>query len=209
MSTSAPPPSPKPVGEIVLDNTPGAFAQAGDLQFHKRGPPPSQTRKNSKFLYEKLFPILKSRIDSKGESTAPANQVDDSGGFLSGYQEMRLKGHTMAVRSLDWAPDPSTWYPNTQSSTDIPTQMELASGSMDKSLMIWNVSDSGDTKKPINIFRQHSGYIERVCYQPFNPNVIASGSTDQTVKIFDKRFGKFNSFKTSFLLFAFSISLNV
>jgi WD40 repeat protein len=76
-----------------------------------------------------------------------------------------LEGHTYYVTSVAFSPDGQI----------------IASGSLDKSVRIWQVSGSGSEGRYLD---GHSGSVFSVAYSP-NGNLIASGSHDKTVRLWN------------------------
>lgn len=77
-------------------------------------------------------------------------------------QELRtLKGHSFLVHSVCFSPDGSM----------------LASGSWDKTVKLWRVSNG----KEMKTIKGHSSYVSSVCFSP-DGSMLASGSNDGTVK---------------------------
>ncbi|MBO5838121.1 MAG: PD40 domain-containing protein, partial [Bacteroidales bacterium] len=70
--------------------------------------------------------------------------------------------HSNLVYSVSWSPDGKY----------------LASGSGDKTLIIWDAK-SGEKLKTL---KGHSSFVESVCWSP-DGKYLASGSWDNTVKI--------------------------
>ncbi|CRK88440.1 CLUMA_CG002226, isoform A [Clunio marinus] len=64
--------------------------------------------------------------------------------------------------------------------------LHLTSFSDDKSVRIWDIA----TEKETNIFQHHEDYIRAGVVHPTSDNTIASGSYDNTIKIYDTRLDK-------------------
>ncbi|KIM29757.1 hypothetical protein M408DRAFT_107279 [Serendipita vermifera MAFF 305830] len=80
---------------------------------------------------------------------------------------MPLKGHTGNVTSV-------TWSPNGQN---------IASGSDDYTIRIWDASTGAPVGGPL---RGHLGGITSVIYSP-DGRYIVSGSEDRTIRVWDAR----------------------
>ena len=87
--------------------------------------------------------------------------------LLSGKIYKTLTGHKSLISSLSYSPDGKY----------------LASGSFDRSVIIWNLENGGILKKLI-------GHIDRVVSVSFSNDgkLLASGSWDNTVKIWNTSF---------------------
>ena len=57
----------------------------------------------------------------------------------------------------------------------------LASGSIDKSIILWNTV----TREKITTLLGHTNYIYSMCFSP-DGNTLASASDDNTIKLWDK-----------------------
>jgi hypothetical protein len=80
-----------------------------------------------------------------------------------------LKGHESSVNSVGFSPDGK----------------QLASGSEDKTIKIWDVT----TGKVLNTLKGHEGWVNSVGFSP-DGKKLASGSADKTIKIWDVTTGK-------------------
>lgn len=80
-----------------------------------------------------------------------------------------MVGHTNAVLSLAFNPL---------------TRTSLASGSVDKSIVLWDLESLKQNKK---IKKQHTDKVQSLKYHPSESHSLLSGSADQTVKLFDCR----------------------
>jgi hypothetical protein len=81
-----------------------------------------------------------------------------------------LEGHTAAVYSVTWSPDGKT----------------LASGSLDKTVKLWDAA----TDKLLSTL--YSGAVQSVAWSP-DGKTLASGSFDRTVKLWDAATGKLSA----------------
>jgi hypothetical protein len=81
----------------------------------------------------------------------------------------RLEGHSAPVWSVVFSPDGKT----------------LASGSVDRSIKLWDVA----TGKVINTLNGHSNWVYSVVFSP-DGKTLASGSQDNSIKLWDVATGK-------------------
>jgi COMPASS component SWD3 len=105
----------------------------------------------------------------------------------TGKYEQTLEGHLAGISDIDWAPDSLT----------------LVSGSDDKAVRLWDVGAvyippsrpcalanvvllQGKTLK---LFKGHNNAIYTVSFSP-RGNIVASGSYDEAVRLWDVRSGK-------------------
>jgi WD40 repeat protein len=77
---------------------------------------------------------------------------------------MSLSGHLDVVYTVCWKPQ----------------SRELASGSLDKTIRIWNTGDGSCT----HMIRDHADAVFSVAYSP-DGKLLASGSADRSVKLFE------------------------
>ena len=116
-------------------------------------------------------------------SVFPVNPISVIASLPSGILlERTLKGHSNWVDSVAYSPDGQT----------------VASGSNDKTIKLWNVK----TGKLLQTFEGHSKWVNSVAYSPdgqtlasgSNDNsvgeVLASGSFDDTIKLWNVKTGK-------------------
>ena len=82
----------------------------------------------------------------------------------SAPQTLGGRGHKYDVSSISWSSDGNM----------------LASGSLDKSIIIWNAVD----EKLLHTLTGHSDGVYSVAWNPIT-NTLASGSADKTIKIWD------------------------
>lgn len=85
-----------------------------------------------------------------------------------------LRGHTGYIKSISWHPT----NPNL-----------IASGSSDNTIKIWNIKNNECictlTGHGLNPLTKIKAEISSVSWHPKNPNLLASGAEDKTVKIWD------------------------
>ncbi|CCI03622.1 hypothetical protein MICAC_4770001 [Microcystis aeruginosa PCC 9443] len=80
----------------------------------------------------------------------------------------RLEEHDGSVWSVNFSPDGKT----------------LVSGSVDKTIKLWNV----ETGKEIRTLKGHDGYVWSVNFSP-DGKTLVSGSGDKTIKLWSKETG--------------------
>jgi histone-binding protein RBBP4 len=87
---------------------------------------------------------------------------------------MTLRGHEREGYGLSWNPN-------------VPGQ--LLSGSDDRLICLWNVSQEGgnDGSDPIATFKGHGDVVGDVCWHASNPNMFASVGDDGKLLIWDSR----------------------
>ncbi|PVF91751.1 hypothetical protein CPB86DRAFT_830421 [Serendipita vermifera] len=80
------------------------------------------------------------------------------------------QGHTDSVLSVAFSPDGE----------------QIASGSRDKTIRLWDVKTGQPTGEP---FQGHTGAVQSVAFSP-NGHQIASGSRDKTIQLWDAKTGQ-------------------
>lgn len=90
----------------------------------------------------------------------------------TGYFLERYEGHADSVYSVAFAPDGKS----------------LASGSLDKTLKIWDLSESRTRSRCKITLPGHTDFVLSVAFSP-DGNWLISGSKDRTVKFWDPRNG--------------------
>lgn len=87
-------------------------------------------------------------------------------------QPLIYRGHFDVVNTVAWSPD----------------GLQIASGSADRTVQIWNVNDGSE----VYIYTKHSDRVEALAWSPDGKR-IASGSVDKTVQVWNAGNGN-NSF---------------
>ncbi|KAJ1677599.1 hypothetical protein EV182_005836, partial [Spiromyces aspiralis] len=65
---------------------------------------------------------------------------------------------------------------------------KLAGGSTAFNLRIWNINNTGGGHhSDYYDLVDHKGFVDHVCWNPNDPNIIASSSNDKTIKLWDVR----------------------
>jgi peroxin-7 len=82
----------------------------------------------------------------------------------------------------------------------------LISGSVDKSLKVW---DLRNPSIPISNIQGHDFAIRRVKCSPFSGNIVATASYDTTMKLFDISTGKQIFVNNAHSEFVFGIDFNL
>jgi general transcriptional corepressor TUP1 len=88
----------------------------------------------------------------------------------TGYFLERYEGHTESVHSVAFSPDGKS----------------LASGSLDKTLKVWDLSGSRSRSRCRSTFKGHQDFVLSVAFSP-DGNWLISGSKDRTVHFWDPR----------------------
>mmetsp|Transcript_32694 Transcript_32694/g.49270 ORF Transcript_32694/g.49270 Transcript_32694/m.49270 type:complete len:472 (+) Transcript_32694:201-1616(+) len=83
-----------------------------------------------------------------------------------------MQGHTSAVEDVDWHRRDCNM---------------IASVGDDKALMIWDVREKNPEKPVHGVQDAHEGDINCVAFNPINEFVLATGSADKTVAVWDMR----------------------
>jgi len=89
--------------------------------------------------------------------------------FRSAYTR-ELNGHSKKVHSVAWNS----------------TGKKLASGSVDETARIWNLETGG---KDVEL-RGHTASVDQLCWDPTNPDRLATASCDKTVRVWDTKSAK-------------------
>jgi histone-binding protein RBBP4 len=83
-----------------------------------------------------------------------------------------LRGHTDVVEDVDWhRRDPNL----------------VGSVGDDRSILVWDVRQSDPTQAVHSVSDAHSGDINSIAFNPVNEFLLATGSADKTVKLWDLR----------------------
>ena len=106
------------------------------------------------------------KVEVRAEEEKPADLHDKA---KKPRWRMDLEGHDSPVVSLAYSPDGQT----------------LASGSMDKTIKLWDLK----TGKESATLKGHKDTVHSVAYSP-DGKTLASGSTDRTIKLWDVKTGK-------------------
>jgi periodic tryptophan protein 1 len=91
----------------------------------------------------------------------------------SAPKKTKLKGHSDAILDLSW---------------NHLNKNLLASGSVDKSIILWNL----DTLKQVTKIKNHSDKVQSLKFHPIEAFSLLSGSADKTVVLYDCRNPKLN-----------------
>ncbi len=66
-----------------------------------------------------------------------------------------------------------------------PESRRLATGGLDREIRVWDVTDPPPSPRPLLVLRGHSNAVAAVTFLPGKETVLASGSDDRKVKIWD------------------------
>lgn len=91
---------------------------------------------------------------------------------LKRYSRLTLPCHKLNIHSVRWSPDGSL----------------LASGGKDKSVHLHRISESELIFEERYSNMGHTGDIDQLCWNPDNPNLLATASIDRYVKVWDVRY---------------------
>ena len=83
-----------------------------------------------------------------------------------------FRGHTDVVEDVDWHHrDPNL----------------MGSVGDDRSILVWDVREADPTKAVHSVANAHAGDINSIAFNPVNEFLLATGSADKTVKLWDMR----------------------
>ena len=100
---------------------------------------------------------------AKGETSTTGTQIHPLSVF---------KGHTDVVEDVDWHHrDPNL----------------MGSVGDDRSILVWDVREANPTKAVHSVANAHGGDINSIAFNPVNEFLLATGSADKTVKLWDMR----------------------
>lgn len=102
------------------------------------------------------------------------SEIHNSDLRISNHLVNRLVGHEGEVCGLEWCPD----------------NMNLASGSNDNLVMIWD-KRCGDRTAPKHVFRDNLAAVKALAWCPWQSNLLATGSgtADRRIRIWDSKTG--------------------
>ena len=116
-----------------------------------------------KIIYYQIFLVIFFISPTPIHAAGTAEKIKPQGIWKL---DKTLKGHTSLVDSVAWNPDKS--------------KQQLASGSWDKTIKIWDTV----TGQVLQTLQGHARTVYSVAWSP-NGNQLASGSYDKTIKIWD------------------------
>ncbi|GFN90554.1 tho complex subunit 3-like [Plakobranchus ocellatus] len=93
--------------------------------------------------------------------------------FTTNSRTRDIQAHSAKVHSVAWSCD----------------GRRLASGSFDKTVCIYNL-DKERLTKDYTVFKGHGASVDQLCWNPKNPDLLATASGDKTVRIWDARTNK-------------------
>jgi THO complex subunit 3 len=105
-------------------------------------------------------------------AVTPLSQVERQ--ILASAPKPVPQGHAKKISSLCW---------NSTGDT-------IATGSGDSVIKLWSVDKSGQCKASSTSLRGHAGTIDGLAFSPLEPHLLASGSTEKAVRLWDTRSGK-------------------
>ena len=97
----------------------------------------------------------------------------DSRNIFNKMEVRHYTGHRKRISTLDWSCDGDS----------------LASASLDGTIRLWSLDNSGLLKKGPLMSKAHDDIIDGIGWNPKNPNILASASIDGIMKIWDIRQG--------------------
>jgi THO complex subunit 3 len=106
-------------------------------------------------------------------SHARRQRSSASSQYFSARCSRELTGHRKAVRSVSW----------NHSAT------RIASGSLDSTIRIWSVDIRSDKIAFESELKGHTDSVDKLVWHPNNPELLASASSDKSVKLWDIKGG--------------------